>query len=68
MKKSVLVLTFVACLGLVSSLRAQLIVLPSTWGEWDYKQYLYGGIGNLVVSNQSSTGFTAWVATNDVEC
>ena len=41
--------------------------MPSTWGEWDYKQYLYGGIGNLVVSNQSSTGFTAWVATNDVD-
>ncbi len=41
--------------------------LASTWGEWDYKQYLYGGIGNLVLSNQTSTGFTAWVATNDVD-
>ena len=67
MRKSSWLLTLLACLGLVSSLRAQLIVLPSQWGEWDYKQYLYGGIGNLVVSNQSSTGFTAWVATNDVD-
>lgn len=42
-------------------------ILSSTWGEWDYKQYLYGGIGNLVLSNQTSSGFTAWVATNDVD-
>jgi len=41
--------------------------LSSTWGEWDYKQYLYGGTGNLVLSNQTSSGFTAWVATNDVD-
>lgn len=42
-------------------------VLSSTWGEWDYKQYLYGGTGNLAISNQTSTGFTAWIATNDVD-
>lgn len=42
-------------------------ILSSTWGEWDYKQYLYGGIGNLALSNQTSSGFTAWVATNDVD-
>lgn len=42
-------------------------ILSSTWGEWDYKQYLYGGVGNLVLSNQTSSGFTAWVATNDVD-
>lgn len=42
-------------------------ILASTWGEWDYKQYLFGGTGNLVLSNQTSSGFTAWVATNDVD-
>ncbi len=42
-------------------------IIRSQWGEWDYKQYLYGGVGNLVLSNQTSSGFTAWIATNDVD-
>lgn len=42
-------------------------LLSSTWGEWDYKQYLYGGTGNLVLTDQTAGGFTAWVATNDVD-
>ena len=42
-------------------------LLANTWGQWDYKQYLYGGTGNLVVSNETAGGFTAWVATNDVD-
>lgn len=42
-------------------------LVSGPWGEWDYKQYLYGGVGNLVLSNQTASGFTAWVATNDVD-
>jgi hypothetical protein len=42
-------------------------LISGPWGEWDYKQYLYGGRGNLVLSNQTATGFTAHVSTNDVD-
>ncbi len=42
-------------------------LLASTWGQWDYKQYLYGGTGNLVVSNETAGGFTAWVGSNTVD-
>lgn len=42
-------------------------LISGPWGEWDYKQYLYGGTGNLVLSNQTASSFTAWVATNDVD-
>ena len=41
--------------------------LPDAWGEYDYKQYLYGGSGNLVLTGQSATGFTALVSINDVD-
>ena len=54
-------------LALTTSMHAGLVTLPSTWGEYDYKQYLYGGSGNLALSGQSSTGFTALVAANDVD-
>jgi len=42
-------------------------ILAGTWGEWDYKQYLYGGAGNLTLSKQTASSFTAWVGANDVD-
>ena len=42
-------------------------LISSKWGEWDYKQYLYGGTGNLVLSDETSSRFTAWVGANDVD-
>ncbi|MEI8039100.1 MAG: immunoglobulin domain-containing protein [Verrucomicrobiota bacterium] len=54
-------------LALTTGLHASPVALPSTWGEYDYKQYLYGGSGNLALSGQSATGFTALVAVNDVD-
>ena len=56
-----------ASLALTSGLHAKPVTLPSTWGEYDYKQYLYGGSGNLALSDQSATGFTALVSVNDVD-
>lgn len=42
-------------------------ILASAWGEWDYKQYLYGGEGNLTLSKQTASSFTALVKVNDVD-
>jgi len=52
-----------------SALQADVVVpLSSTWGEYDYNRYLYGaGNGNLTLSGQSSSGFTALVTSNFVD-
>ena len=45
-----------------------LIPLSNTWGEYDYNRYLYGiGNGNLTLSAQTASGFTARVTSNYVD-
>lgn len=61
-----LALSILLCPG---ALRADVLVpLSPTWGEYDYSRYHYGSAnGNLVLSRQSSSGFTALVNASFVD-
>src|SRR4051794_41961958 len=58
-----LALALVLCHGL---LRADVLLsTPSTWGKYDYNEYLYGvGNGNCFLTGQSSSGITANINSN----
>lgn len=50
-----------------SPLFAATVPLSSTWSEYDLDQILNGGLGNVQLSAQSSSGFTATIKTNAVD-
>src|SRR5437870_4773442 len=51
---------------LPSSIQAQPISLPSTWGEYDLQQQIGYSAGLLTLAGQSSSGFSATVSSNGI--